>query len=76
MLVINNLKFVLIKECPQILDPNALRNICDAYERWISANEKAQAYILASDACHEMNVLGFYLYTFALKIEVLLNPIN
>ncbi|XP_038891642.1 uncharacterized protein LOC120081034 [Benincasa hispida] len=46
VLVINDLKFVLIEECPLVFEPNASRNVSDAYEKWIKANDKAKVYIL------------------------------
>ena len=33
VLVIDDLKFILIGECPQIPTPNASRNVRDAYKR-------------------------------------------
>ena len=43
-----NLKFAITEECPQIPAQNASRNVHDAYEKWMKANEKSKAYILAS----------------------------
>ncbi|XP_038880329.1 uncharacterized protein LOC120071969 [Benincasa hispida] len=48
ILVIDDLQCILTKECPPIPSSNANRNVRDAYDRWIRANEKACAYILAS----------------------------
>ncbi|XP_038896580.1 uncharacterized protein LOC120084835 [Benincasa hispida] len=36
------------EECPPVLNSNANRNVRDAYDKWIRANEKAPAYILAN----------------------------
>ncbi|KAA0051146.1 gag/pol protein [Cucumis melo var. makuwa] len=48
ILVINDLRFVLTKECPQTPDSNANGTSREAYDRWVKANEKARVYILAS----------------------------
>ncbi|XP_038885847.1 uncharacterized protein LOC120076149 [Benincasa hispida] len=48
VLVINNIKLVLMKDCPPVLGHTASRNVHDAYEKWIKANDKALVYILAS----------------------------
>ncbi|XP_038889332.1 uncharacterized protein LOC120079244 [Benincasa hispida] len=37
-----------MEECPPVLSTIANRNVRDIYERWVRANEKAWAYILAS----------------------------
>lgn len=46
--MVENLKFVLTEECPQIPSFNASRAIRDAYGRWTKANDKDRVYILAS----------------------------
>ncbi|XP_038889092.1 uncharacterized protein LOC120079003 [Benincasa hispida] len=48
ILVIDDLRFVLMEECPPSLGPNANRTVRDVYDRWVKANEKAQVYILAN----------------------------
>ena len=48
ILVVDDLKFVLTEECPQIPASNASRTGWEAYDRWVKANEKACVYILAS----------------------------
>ncbi|XP_038882362.1 uncharacterized protein LOC120073628 [Benincasa hispida] len=48
ILVVDDLRFVLIEECPQAPASNANRTIREAYDRWAKANEKARIYILAS----------------------------
>ncbi|XP_038882242.1 uncharacterized protein LOC120073466 [Benincasa hispida] len=48
ILVIDDLKFVLTKECPLIPTSNANRIVRDAYDRWTKVNEKARVYILAN----------------------------
>ncbi|XP_038882274.1 uncharacterized protein LOC120073504 [Benincasa hispida] len=48
ILVIDDLRFVLIEECPSIPPPNTARNVRDAYEHWTRVNEKVRAYILAN----------------------------
>ena len=47
ILVLDNLKFVLIEECPPKTAVNANKNIIDAYENWVRANDKARCYLLA-----------------------------
>ena len=43
-----DLKFMLTEEChPQPTD-NAARIVREAYQKWISENEKARIYLLAS----------------------------
>ncbi|XP_038887249.1 uncharacterized protein LOC120077442 [Benincasa hispida] len=37
-----------MEEHPRVPSSTANRNVRDAYDRWVKANEKAQAYILAS----------------------------
>ncbi|KAA0040310.1 gag/pol protein [Cucumis melo var. makuwa] len=48
ILVVDDLRFVLIEECPQTPTSNVNRISRKAYDRWIKANEKARVYILAS----------------------------
>ena len=48
LLIVEDLKFAIIEECPQIPAQNASRNVLDAYEKWMKTNEKARAYILAN----------------------------
>ncbi|KAA0056460.1 gag/pol protein [Cucumis melo var. makuwa] len=48
MLIIDDLRFVQVKECPEIPAANATRTVREAHERWVKTNEKARAYILAS----------------------------
>ena len=48
ILVTKDLKFVLTEECPPQPVANATRTIHEAYEKWISENEKARIYLLAS----------------------------
>lgn len=48
MLIIDDLKFVLIEECPKIYARTASQNVQDVYGRWMKANDKTRAYILAS----------------------------
>ncbi|XP_038891700.1 uncharacterized protein LOC120081093 [Benincasa hispida] len=48
VLIIDNLRFVQLEECPQVPFADAPQNIRDPYERWIKANEKARVYILTS----------------------------
>ena len=48
MLVCENNRFVLIEECPTEHAANAARSVREPYERWIQANNKARAYMLAS----------------------------
>ena len=45
ILVVDDLRFVLTEECPQIHASNANRTSRKAYDRWIKANEKACVYI-------------------------------
>ena len=45
ILVTKHLKFVLTEECPP--QPVA-QTVREAYEKWISENEKARIYLLAS----------------------------
>ena len=46
VLIVDDLKFALTEECSQIPAQNASQNVRDA--KWMKANEKARAYILAS----------------------------
>ncbi|KAA0055183.1 gag/pol protein [Cucumis melo var. makuwa] len=48
ILVVDDLRFVLIEECPQSAVLNANRANRKAYDRWIKVNEKARVYILAN----------------------------
>ncbi|XP_038888904.1 uncharacterized protein LOC120078675 [Benincasa hispida] len=48
MLVVDDLRFVLKEECPPISSTTANQNVRDIYDRWVRANKKAQAYILAT----------------------------
>ena len=40
ILVIDDLRFVLIEVCPQILARNATQTIRGAYDQWTKANKK------------------------------------
>ena len=48
VLIIDDLWFVVVEKCPQVPVANAIKNIWEAHEHWVKANEKVQAYILAS----------------------------
>ena len=48
VLVYENNRFVLTEECPAEPAANATRSVREPYERWIQANNKARAYMLAS----------------------------
>jgi len=48
IMVIDDLRFVLMEECPPIPSHNASQSVRDAYDRWTKANDKARVYILAS----------------------------
>ncbi|XP_050947436.1 uncharacterized protein LOC127151492 [Cucumis melo] len=48
ILVVNDLRFVLTEECPQAPASTANRNVREAYDRWVKANEKARVYIIAN----------------------------
>ena len=48
VLVCENNRFVLTEECPAEPVANAARSVRESYERWIQANNKARAYMLAS----------------------------
>ncbi|TYK14981.1 DNA-binding protein HEXBP-like [Cucumis melo var. makuwa] len=47
ILVIADLRFVLMEECPPFPTKNAFQSVRDAYDRWTKANDKARLYILA-----------------------------
>ncbi|XP_038904283.1 uncharacterized protein LOC120090636 [Benincasa hispida] len=46
VLIIDELRFILIEECPQV-PPTCYSNVREAYKQWVKANEKVRAYILA-----------------------------
>ena len=48
ILVTKDLKFVLTEECPPTPTANAARTVREAYEKWVSSDEKARTYLLAS----------------------------
>ncbi|KAA0058365.1 gag/pol protein [Cucumis melo var. makuwa] len=48
ILVITDLRFVLIEECPPFPSQNASQSVKDGYDCWTKANDKARLYILAS----------------------------
>ncbi|XP_038877305.1 uncharacterized protein LOC120069587 [Benincasa hispida] len=48
ILVVDDPRFVLTEEFPPVPSSTANRNIQDIYDKWVGANEKARAYILAS----------------------------
>ncbi|KAA0049625.1 DNA-binding protein HEXBP-like [Cucumis melo var. makuwa] len=48
ILVIVDLLFVLMEECPPFPTKYASQSVRDAYDRWIKANDKARLHILAS----------------------------
>ncbi|XP_038885848.1 uncharacterized protein LOC120076150 [Benincasa hispida] len=48
ILMINDLKFVLLEECPPTPGPTASRIVREVYDRWTKANEKTKVYILPS----------------------------
>ncbi|KAA0041208.1 gag/pol protein [Cucumis melo var. makuwa] len=48
ILVIVDLRFVLMEECPPFPTQNASQSIRDTYDHWTKANDKAHLYILAS----------------------------
>ena len=48
ILVVYDLRFVLMEECPPVPARNAPQTVRDAYDRWTKANDKARVYILAS----------------------------
>ena len=48
ILVIDDLQFVLMEECPTVSARNASQTIRDAYDHRTKANKKVWVYILAS----------------------------
>ena len=48
ILVVDDLRFVLMEECPLVPTRNVSQTVRDAYNRWTNANEKVRVYILAS----------------------------
>ncbi|XP_038890303.1 uncharacterized protein LOC120079919 [Benincasa hispida] len=44
----DDLRFMLTKECPPVPNTTTNRNVWDIYDRWVRANEKARGYILAN----------------------------
>ena len=48
VLICENNRFVLTEECPAEPAANAAHSVREPYERWIQANNKARAYMLAS----------------------------
>ncbi|TYK21841.1 gag/pol protein [Cucumis melo var. makuwa] len=48
ILVIADLRFILMDECPPFPTQNASQSVKDTYDRWTKANDKARVYILAS----------------------------
>ncbi|KAA0063887.1 gag/pol protein [Cucumis melo var. makuwa] len=48
ILVIADLRFVLMEECPPFPTQNASQSVKDAYDHWTKANDKASLYMLAS----------------------------
>ncbi|KAK0608679.1 hypothetical protein LWI29_034236 [Acer saccharum] len=48
MLVTKDLKFVLTEECPPAPTAHAAQRVREAYEKWVSSDEKARTYLLAS----------------------------
>ena len=48
ILVCEDLKFVLMEECPPEPAPNTGRAARNAYNNWIKADEKAHSYLIAS----------------------------
>ncbi|TYK10335.1 DNA-binding protein HEXBP-like [Cucumis melo var. makuwa] len=48
ILVIANLRFVLMEECPPFPTKYASQSVRDAYDRWTKANDKTRLHILAS----------------------------
>ncbi|XP_038888931.1 uncharacterized protein LOC120078705 [Benincasa hispida] len=48
ILVVDDLRFVLMEEHPPVPSSTATGNVRDVYDRWVRANEKARAYIMAS----------------------------
>ena len=48
VLVSESLRFILIEERPVLPAPNASKNLREDYDKWVMANKKAMAYMLAS----------------------------
>ncbi|KAK0574163.1 hypothetical protein LWI29_019130 [Acer saccharum] len=48
ILVTKDLKFVLTEECPPTPTAHAAQRVREAYEKWVSSDEKARTYLLAS----------------------------
>ena len=48
LLVVDDLQFVLMEECPPVPASNASQIVRNAYDRWTKANERPRVYILAS----------------------------
>ncbi|KAA0063152.1 gag/pol protein [Cucumis melo var. makuwa] len=48
VLVITDLRFFLMEECPPFPTKNASQSVRDVYDRWTKANDKAHFYVLAS----------------------------
>ncbi|KAA0041279.1 gag/pol protein [Cucumis melo var. makuwa] len=48
IIVIVDLCFILMEECPPFPTQNASQSVKDAYDCWIKANDEARLYILAS----------------------------
>ncbi|KAA0058368.1 gag/pol protein [Cucumis melo var. makuwa] len=48
ILVIADLSFVLMEECPHFPTKHASQSVRDAYDRWTKSNDKARLHILAS----------------------------
>ena len=48
ILVNNDLRFVLMEECPHSPARNASQNVRDAYNRWTKANNKVRVYLVSS----------------------------
>ena len=47
ILVCEDLKFVLMEDCPPEPARNAGQAVRDAHQKWVAANEKARCYLLA-----------------------------
>ena len=48
ILVIVDLRFVLMEECPPFPTKNASQSVRDAYDHWTKANDKACIYLLSN----------------------------
>ena len=48
ILVTKDLKFVLMEECPPATIAHAAQRVCEPYKKWVSSDEKARTYLLAS----------------------------